>query len=138
MNKKEEHIIDVLKQISEDQNKMAEIARNDNQYLVALYALTTSTTATEAAKIIEKQAEQLDAMKKTSAKTADVSGNTGRHIFIRDEASPVHIIIAEFSDKYLVTPYPLDKSDLIKNLRLINRSQASFNTELATTILHRV
>lgn len=138
MNKKEEHIIDVLKQISEDQNRMAEITRNDNQHLAALYVHTIATVTAEAVVIIEKQAAELDAMKETSAKTADVSGNTGRHIYIEGEPSLPHIIIAEFSDEYLVTPYPLDKSKFPINLCLIKRNRALFNTGLATTILHQV
>lgn len=129
-------IIDVLKQISEDQNKMAENARKDNLPMAALYAQTIATVAAEAAGIIEKQAAQLDVLKNTSAKTADVFSNTGRHIYIVGEALLPHIVIAEFSDKYLVTPYPLDKSDLLKNLRLINHSQALFSTELSVTLLH--
>ncbi|EIX7350019.1 hypothetical protein ABVX93_002551 [Escherichia coli] len=125
MNTKENRIIDALKQISDDQNGMAGIAKNDNHHMAALYAQTIAAVTAEAAEIIEKQAAELTVLRTQPVTRLNLS-DTGRCIYIIDQEPQQYIILAELQDKYLITSYPMRESEIMTNIRLIKRTQAVF------------
>lgn len=126
MNAKEEGIVTALKKISEATGGAAKRAINDGMIEHAFSAMTITTITAEAAETIEKQAAELDFLRAKSAKDAMGNSDIGRRIFIVNTVPQEHIIIAEFSSKYLITPTPLRESELLANIRLIDRDQAVF------------
>lgn len=65
MNAKEKNIINTLKIVSAEQDKLSRAAQKDNQHMAALYALTIAIATSEAAKVIEEQSKEIDTLKNT-------------------------------------------------------------------------
>ncbi|EGF4315158.1 hypothetical protein ICJ31_001480 [Escherichia coli] len=127
MNAKEKNIINTLKIVSAEQDKLSRAAQKDNQHMAALYALTIAIATSEAAKVIEEQSKEIDTLKTQSTVAAMNPSSTGRCIYILGSAMMLqYTIIAELHGKYLITPYHTKESELLTNLRLIERSQAVF------------
>ena len=127
MNAKEEGIIDTLKKISEAEDEMAKDAVKRSQHMAALHALTIAKITADAAKIIEEQGKEIDTLKTQSTVAAMNPSSIGRRIYILGSAIMTqYTIIAELHGKYLITPYHTKESELLTNLRLIERSQAVF------------
>ena len=127
MNAKEEGIIDTLKKISEAEDEMAKDAVKRSQHMAALHALTSAKITADAAKIIEEQGKEIDTLKTQSTVAAMNPSSIGRRIYILGSAIMTqYTIIAELHGKYLITPYHTKESEILTNLRLIERSQAVF------------
>lgn len=126
MNAKEEGIVTALKKISEAVNRTIQEATNAGMIEHAANAMIITKVTAEAAEIIEKQDKEIAELKKQSAASRNNTSGIGCRIFIAGSAPQEHIIIAELAGKYLISPYPLTKSGLLTNVRLINRSQAAF------------
>lgn len=127
MNAKEKNIINTLKIVSAEQDKLSRAAQKDNQHMAALYALTIAIATSEAAKVIEEQSKEIDTLKTQSTVAAMNPSSIGRCIYILGSAMMLqYTIIAELHGKYLITPYHTKESELLTNLRLIERSQAVF------------
>lgn len=127
MNAKEEGIINTLKKISEAEDEMAKDTVKRSQHMAALHALTIAKITADAAKIIEEQSKEIDTLKTQSTVAAMNPSSIGRCIYILGSAMmPQYTIIAELHGKYLITPYHTKESELLTNLRLIERSQAVF------------
>ncbi len=125
MNAKEEGIIDTLKKLSESHDEMAKKAQKDNQYITALCATTIAMVTAEAAEIIAKQDAELTALRTQPVTGLDLS-DTGRLIYTIGSELQRYTIIAGLQDKYLITPYPIRESEILTNLRLIERTQVAF------------
>lgn len=109
------------------QDKLSRAAQKDNQHMAALYALTIAIATSEAAKVIEEQSKEIDTLKTQSTVAAMNPSSIGRCIYILGSAMMLqYTIIAELHGKYLITPYHTKESELLTNLRLIERSQAVF------------
>ncbi|PAX78144.1 hypothetical protein [Citrobacter sp. TSA-1] len=126
MNAKEEGIVSTLKKIPEATGEAAKKAINDGMIEHAFSAMTLTTIAAEAAEIIEKQDAELTVLRTQPAICSLNPSDIGRRIFISESVPQEHIIIAELSSKYLITPTPIRESELLANVRLIDRAQAVF------------
>ncbi|GEH79859.1 hypothetical protein EC12E070_00340 [Escherichia coli O145:H28] len=80
MNAKEKNIINTLKIVSAEQDKLSRAAQKDNQHMAALYALTIAIATSEAAKIIEEQSKEIDTLKTQSTVAAMNPSSIGRCI----------------------------------------------------------
>ena len=125
MHAKEEGIIRALKEISKTENEVAKKAIANNHMDVATHTLIVARVTAEAAEIIEKQDAELTVLK-TQPVTSPNLSDIGRCIYIIGSKLQQHIILAELQDKYLITPYPIRESEILTNLRLIERTQAAF------------
>lgn len=106
MNAKEKNIINTLKIVSAEQDKLSRAAQKDNQHMAALYALTIAIATSEAAKVIEEQSKEIDTLKTQSTVAAMNPSSIGRCIYILGSAMMLqYTIIAELHGKYLITPY---------------------------------
>ncbi|MDC7012748.1 hypothetical protein N6O20_26920, partial [Escherichia coli] len=47
-----------------------------------------------------------------------------------------YTIIAGLQDKYLITPHPIRESEILTNLRLIERSQVAFIDDAQCTVFN--
>ncbi|EGZ2809378.1 hypothetical protein DXK96_004776, partial [Escherichia coli] len=71
--------------------------------------------------------KEIDTLKTQSTVAAMNPSSIGRRIYILGSAIMTqYTIIAELHGKYLITPYHTKESELLTNLRLIERSQAVF------------
>lgn len=125
MHAKEEGIIRALKEISKTENEVAKKAVANAHMDVATHTLIVARVTAEAAEIIAKQDAEL-AVLKTQPVTSMNLSDIGRCIYIIGSKLQQHIILAELQDKYLITPYPIRESEILTNLRLIERTQAAF------------
>lgn len=125
MHAKEEGIIRALKEISKTENEVAKKAIANNHMDVATHTLIVARVTAEAAEIIEKQDAELTVLKTQPVTSLNLS-DIGRCIYIIGSKLQQHIILAELQDKYLITPYPIRESEILTNLRLIERTQAAF------------
>ncbi|HAP0342429.1 TPA: hypothetical protein IRR23_003530 [Escherichia coli] len=125
MHAKEEGIIRALKEISKTENEVAKKAIANNHMDVATHTLIVARVTAEAAEIIAKQDAEL-AVLRTQPVTGLNLSDIGRCIYIIGSKLQQHIILAELQDKYLITPYPIRESEILTNLRLIERTQAAF------------
>ncbi|ELE06944.1 hypothetical protein [Escherichia coli] len=125
MHAKEEGIIRALKEISKTENEVAKKAIANNHMDVATHTLIVARVTAEAAEIIAKQDAELTVLKTQPTTRLNLS-DIGHLIHIIGSELQQYIIIAELQDKYLITPYPVRESEVLTNLRLIERTQAAF------------
>ncbi|EEY4098537.1 hypothetical protein ACNS41_004417 [Escherichia coli] len=125
MNAKEKGIVTALKNISKTANKAIQDATNAGMIGPATTAMMIARVAAEAAEIIEKQDAELTVLRTQPVTGLDLS-NTGRLIYTIGSEPQQYTIIAGLQDKYLITPHPIRESEILTNLRLIERSQVAF------------
>lgn len=125
MNAKEKGIVTALKNISKTANKAIQDATNAGMIGPATTAMMIARVTAEAAGIIEKQDAELTVLKTQPTTRLNLS-DIGHLIYIIGSELQQYIIIAELQDKYLITPYPIRESEVLTNLRLIERTQAAF------------
>lgn len=125
MNAKEKGIVTALKNISKTANRTVQDATNAGMIGPATTAMMITRVTAEAAEIIEKQDAELTVLKTQPVTRLNLS-DIGRCIYIIGSKLQQHIILAELQDKYLITPYPIRESEILTNLRLIERTQAAF------------
>ncbi|WP_105197498.1 hypothetical protein [Escherichia albertii] len=145
MNAKEEGIIHNLNEFADMQGEIAKEAMANGHMDAATFSLIIAKTAADAAEIIKKQAAELEVLRAqsdtrlnlpdtglnlsdTGLNLSDTGLNlsdTGRCIYIIGSELQ-YIIIAELQNKYLILPYPIKESEILTNLRLIERSFAVF------------
>ncbi|HBN0723289.1 TPA: hypothetical protein L1N81_002155 [Escherichia coli] len=125
MNAKEKGIVTALKNISKAANRTVQDATNAGMIGPATTAMMITRVTAEAAEIIEKQDAELTVLKTQPVTSMNLS-DIGRCIYIIGSKLQQHIILAELQDKYLITPYPIRESEILTNLRLIERTQAAF------------
>ncbi|HFR7836222.1 TPA: hypothetical protein ACHWYJ_004202 [Escherichia coli] len=125
MNAKEKGIVTALKNISKTANRTVQDATNAGMIGPATTAMMITRVTAEAAEIIEKQDAELTVLKTQPVTSLNLS-DIGRCIYIIGSKLQQHIILAELQDKYLITPYPIRESEILTNLRLIERTQAAF------------
>ncbi|EJZ8312533.1 TPA: hypothetical protein KL726_003056 [Escherichia coli] len=125
MNAKEKGIVTALKNISKTANRTVQDATNAGMIGPATTAMMITRVTAEAAEIIEKQDAELTVLKTQPVTSMNLS-DIGRCIYIIGSKLQQHIILAELQDKYLITPYPIRESEILTNLRLIERTQAAF------------
>ncbi|HBA9126848.1 TPA: hypothetical protein J1299_000941 [Escherichia coli] len=125
MNAKEKGIVTALKNISKTANKAIQDATNAGMIGLATTAMMIARVAAEAAEIIEKQDAELTVLRTQPVTGLDLS-NTGRLIYTIGSEPQQYTIIAGLQDKYLITPHPIRESEILTNLRLIERSQVAF------------
>ncbi|WP_407906345.1 hypothetical protein [Escherichia coli] len=125
MNAKEKGIVTALKNISKTANRTVQDATNAGMIGPATTAMMITKVTAEAAEIIEKQDAELTVLKTQPVTRLNLS-DIGRCIYIIGSKLQQHIILAELQDKYLITPYPIRESEILTNLRLIERTQAAF------------
>ncbi|WP_218076223.1 hypothetical protein [Escherichia coli] len=125
MNAKEKGIVTALKNISKTANRTVQDATNAGMIGPATAAMMITRVTAEAAEIIEKQDAELTVLKTQPVTSLNLS-DIGRCIYIIGSKLQQHIILAELQDKYLITPYPIRESEILTNLRLIERTQAAF------------
>ncbi|EHO9336070.1 hypothetical protein KPX56_001702 [Escherichia coli] len=125
MNAKEKGIVTALKNISKTANKAIQDATNAGMIGLATTAMMIARVAAEAAEIIEKQDAELTVLRTQPVTGLDLS-NTGSLIYTIGSEPQQYTIIAGLQDKYLITPHPIRESEILTNLRLIERSQVAF------------
>lgn len=125
MHAKEEGIIRALKEISKTENEVAKKAIANNHMDVTTHTLIVARVTAEAAEIIAKQDAELTVLKTQPTTRLNLS-DIGHLIHIIGSELQQYIIIAELQDKYLITPYPIRESEVLTNLRLIERTQVAF------------
>ncbi|EHS3806200.1 hypothetical protein KV369_004846 [Escherichia coli] len=125
MNAKEKGIVTALKNISKTANRAIQDATNAGMIGPATTAMMIARATAEAAEIIEKQDAELTVLKTQPTTRLNLS-DIGHLIHIIGSELQQYIIIAELQDKYLITPYPIRESEVLTNLRLIERTQVAF------------
>ncbi|PFF94826.1 hypothetical protein [Escherichia albertii] len=138
MNAKEEGIIHNLNEFADMQGEIAKEAMANGHMDAAAFSLIIAKTAADAAEIIKKQAAELEVLRAQSDTRLNLPdtrlnlpdtglnlSDTGRCIYIIGSELQ-YIIIAELQNKYLILPYPIKESEILTNLRLIERSFAVF------------
>lgn len=125
MNAKEKGIVTALKNISEAANRAIQDATNAGMIGPATTAMMIARVTAEAAEIIAKQDAELAVLRTQPVTGLDLS-NTGRLIYTIGSELQRYTIIAGLQDKYLITPHPIRESEILTNLRLIERSQVVF------------
>lgn len=131
MNAKEEGIIHNLNEFADMQGEIAKEAMANGHMDAATFSLIIAKTAADAAEIIKKQAAELEVLRAQSDTRLNLPdtglnlSDTGRCIYIIGSELQ-YIIIAELQNKYLILPYPIKESEILTNLRLIERSFAVF------------
>ena len=132
---KEEGIIRALKEISKTENEVAKKAIANNHMDVATHTLIVARVTAEAAEIIAKQDAELAVLRTQPVTGLDLS-NTGRLIYTIGSELQRYTIIAGLQDKYLITPHPIRESEILTNLRLIERSQVAFIDDAQCTVFN--
>ncbi|ARD54065.1 hypothetical protein NFL29_12585 [Escherichia coli] len=135
MHAKEEGIIRVLKEISKTENEVAKKAVANAHMDVATHTLIVARVTAEAAEIIAKQDAELAVLRTQPVTGLDLS-NTGRLIYTIGSELQRYTIIAGLQDKYLITPHPIRESEILTNLRLIERSQVAFIDDAQHTVFN--
>ena len=125
MNAKEKGIVTALKNISKTANRAIQDATNAGMIGPATTAMMIARVTAEAAEIIEKQDAELTVLKTQPTTRLNLS-DIGHLIHVIGSELQQYIIIAELQDKYLITPYPIRESEILTNLRLIERTHAAF------------
>ncbi|BDW69311.1 hypothetical protein H4H16_000243 [Escherichia coli] len=125
MHAKEEGIIRALKEISKMESEVAKKAVANAHLDVATHTMIVAKVTAEAAEIIAKQNAELAVLRPQPVAGLDLS-NTGRLIYTIGSELQRYTIVAELHGKYLITPYHTKESELLTNLRLIERSQVAF------------
>lgn len=135
MNAKEKGIVTALKNISKTANRAIQDATNAGMIGPATTAMMIARVTAEAAEIIEKQDAELTVLRTQPVTGLDLS-NTGRLIYTIDSEPQQYTIIAGLQDKYLITPHPIRESEILTNLRLIERSQVAFIDDAQRTVFN--
>ena len=135
MNAKEKGIVTALKNISKTANKAIQDATNAGMIGPATTAMMIARVTAEAAEIIEKQDAELTVLRTQPVTGLDLS-NTGRLIYTIGSELQRYTIIAGLQDKYLITPHPIRESEILTNLRLIERSQVAFIDDAQCTVFN--
>ncbi|EFK4081717.1 hypothetical protein EY011_11795 [Shigella flexneri] len=135
MLEKEEGIIKALKEISKTENEVAKKAVANAHMNVATHTLIVARVTAEAAEIIAKQNAELAVLRTQPVTGLDLS-NTGRLIYTIDSELKPYIILAGVQDKYLITLYPIKESEIMKDLRLIERTHAVFTDAAQRAVLN--
>lgn len=135
MNAKEKGIVTALKNISKTANRAIQDATNAGMIGPATTAMMITRVTAEAAEIIEKQDAELTVLKTQPVTGLDLS-NTGRLIYTIGSEPQQYTIIAGLQDKYLITPHPIRESEILTNLRLIERSQVAFIDDAQRTVFN--
>ncbi|MED9538014.1 hypothetical protein RCN81_25155 [Escherichia coli] len=135
MNAKEKGIVTALKNISEAANRAIQDAANAGMIGPATTAMMIARVTAEAAEIIAKQDAELAVLRTQPVTGLDLS-NTGRLIYTIGSELQRYTIIAGLQDKYLITPHPIRESEILTNLRLIERSQVAFIDDAQRTVFN--
>ncbi|EGF1714793.1 hypothetical protein [Escherichia coli] len=135
MNAKEKGIVTALKNISKTANRAIQDATNAGMIGPATTAMMIARVTAEAAEIIEKQDAELTVLKTQPVTGLDLS-NTGRLIYTIGSELQQYTIIAGLQDKYLITPHPIRESEILTNLRLIERSHVAFIDDAQRTVFN--
>lgn len=135
MHAKEEGIISALKEISKMESEVAKKAVANAHMDVATHTMIVAKVTAEAAKIIEEQGVELTLLKTKPVTGLDLS-DTGRLIYTIGSELQRYTIIAGLQDKYLITPHPIRESEILTNLRLIERSQVAFIDDAQRTVFN--
>ncbi|HAY0604527.1 TPA: hypothetical protein JS362_000926 [Escherichia coli] len=135
MNAKEKGIVTALKNISEAANRAIQDATNAGMIGPATTAMMIARVTAEAAEIIAKQDAELAVLRTQPVTGLDLS-NTGRLIYTIGSELQRYTIIAGLQDKYLITPHPIRESEILTNLRLIERSQVAFIDDAQCTVFN--
>ncbi|MEC9713143.1 hypothetical protein RCT60_08885 [Escherichia coli] len=135
MNAKEKGIVTALKNISKTANRAIQDATNAGMIGPATTAMMIARVTAEAAEIIEKQDAELTVLRTQPVTGLDLS-NTGRLIYTIVSEPQQYTIIAGLQDKYLITPHPIRESEILTNLRLIERSQVAFIDDAQRTVFN--
>lgn len=135
MNAKEKGIVTALKNISKTANRAIQDATNAGMIGPATTAMMIARVTAEAAEIIEKQDAELAVLRTQPVTGLDLS-NTGRPIHTIGSELQRYTIIAGLQDKYLITPHPIRESEILTNLRLIERSQVAFIDDAQHTVFN--
>lgn len=135
MNAKEKGIVTALKNISKTANRAIQDATNAGMIGPATTAMMIARVTAEAAEIIEKQDAELTVLRTQPVTGLDLS-NTGRLIYTIGSEPQQYTIIAGLQDKYLITPHPIRESEILTNLRLIERSQVAFIDDAQRTVFN--
>ena len=135
MNAKEKGIVTALKNISEAANRAIQDATNAGMIGPATTAMMIARVTAEAAEIIAKQDAELAVLRTQPVTGLDLS-NTGRLIYTIGSELQRYTIIAGLQDKYLITPHPIRESEILTNLRLIERSQVAFIDDAQHTVFN--
>ncbi|EET8026147.1 hypothetical protein BB552_11230 [Escherichia coli] len=135
MNAKEKGIVTALKNISEAANRAIQDATNAGMIGPATTAMMIARVTAEAAEIIAKQDAELAVLRTQPVTGLDLS-NTGRLIYTIGSELQRYTIIAGLQDKYLITPHPIRESEILTNLRLIERSQVAFIDDAQRTVFN--
>ncbi|EPD6499157.1 hypothetical protein ACSC5S_002987 [Escherichia coli] len=135
MNAKEKGIVTALKNISEAANRAIQDATNAGMIGPATTAMMIARVTAEAAEIIAKQDAELAVFRTQPVTGLDLS-NTGRLIYTIGSELQRYTIIAGLQDKYLITPHPIRESEILTNLRLIERSQVAFIDDAQRTVFN--
>ncbi len=135
MNAKEKGIVTALKNISKTANRAIQDATNAGMIGTATTAMMIARVTAEAAEIIAKQDAELVVLRTQPVTGLDLS-NTGRLIYTIGSELQRYTIIAGLQDKYLITPHPIRESEILTNLRLIERSQVAFIDDAQHTVFN--
>ncbi|EFI5592282.1 hypothetical protein G3823_003710 [Escherichia coli] len=135
MNAKEKGIVTALKNISKTANRAIQDATNAGMIGPATTAMMIARVTAEAAEIIEKQDAELTVLRTQPVTGLDLS-NTGRLIYTIGSELQQYTIIAGLQDKYLITPHPIRESEILTNLRLIERSHVAFIDDAQRTVFN--
>ncbi|ELO2914162.1 TPA: hypothetical protein ACHKF6_001905 [Escherichia coli] len=135
MNAKEKGIVTALKNISKTANRAIQDATNAGMIGTATTAMMIARVTAEAAEIIEKHDAELTVLRTQPVTGLDLS-NTGRLIYTIGSEPQQYTIIAGLQDKYLITPHPIRESEILTNLRLIERSQVAFIDDAQRTVFN--
>ena len=135
MNAKEKGIVTALKNISEAANRAIQDATNAGMIGPATTGMMIARVTAEAAEIIAKQDAELAVLRTQPVTGLDLS-NTGRLIYTIGSELQRYTIIAGLQDKYLITPHPIRESEILTNLRLIERSQVAFIDDAQRTVFN--
>ncbi|EOV7572032.1 hypothetical protein ACORCK_000233 [Escherichia coli] len=135
MNAKEKGIVTALKNISKTANRAIQDATNAGMIGPATTAMMIARVTAEAAEIIEKQDAELTVLRTQPVTGLDLS-NTGRLIYTIGSELQQCTIIAGLQDKYLITPHPIRESEILTNLRLIERSHVAFIDDAQRTVFN--
>lgn len=88
------------------------------------FSRRTGKTESAVRKLVERRLTGLDL------------SNTGRLIYTIGSELQRYTIIAGLQDKYLITPHPIRESEILTNLRLIERSQVAFIDDAQCTVFN--
>ncbi|WP_097456580.1 hypothetical protein [Escherichia coli] len=133
MNAKTEGTIDSLKMLSTMEYEMYRECMKTGAPAFGLRALTASKVTAIAAEIIEKQHDEISALKAQLASASTSLPVKGQRVFIINNPSQELIILSEMANGYLITPFPTDESKPLKDVRIVARNRIAFTDPAASS-----